>query len=103
MSVSPSRRTFLQHASCALLSLDGESLQAAALSPGTQVFYDPATLRHEPSSGHPETPKRLDAVMDAVRTLERQGRLSVAAPRPAGEAEILLVHTPQYVNLVRRD
>jgi len=67
------------------------------------VFYDPATLRHEPSRGHPESPKRLDAVMEAVRTLERQGRLSVAAPRPAAEDEILLVHTPQYLKLVRSE
>jgi hypothetical protein len=95
MSLALSRRTFLRQSSCALLSLGGGSLQAEAQSPGTQVFYDPATLRHEPSSGHPENPKRLDAVMEAVRTLERQGRLSVAAPRPAAEDEILLVHTPQ--------
>ncbi len=103
MSLALSRRTFLQQSSCALLSLGGGSLQAAAQSPGTQVFYDPATLRHEPSSGHPESPKRLDAVMEAVRTLERQGRLSVAAPRPAAEDEILLVHTPQYLKLVRSE
>ena len=103
MSLALSRRTFLQQSSCALLSLGGGSLQAAAQSPGTQVFYDPATLRLEPSRGHPESPKRLDAVMEAVRTLERQGRLSVAAPRPAAEDEILLVHTPQYLKLVRSE
>src|SRR5882672_1797645 len=103
MSLAPGRRRFLQQASCALLSLGRGSLQASVQSPGTQVFYDPATLRHEPSSGHPENPKRLDAVMEAVRTLEQQGRLSVAAPRPATEDEILLVHTPQYLKLVRSE
>jgi len=41
--------------------------------------------------------------MAAVRTLERQGRLSVAAPRPATEDELLLVHTPQYLKLVRTE
>ena len=40
MSLALSRRAFLQQASCALLSLSGESLQTAAQSPGTQVFYD---------------------------------------------------------------
>jgi acetoin utilization deacetylase AcuC-like enzyme len=103
MRPAASRRTFLQQASCALLTLGGGSLHTEAPSPGTQVFYDPATRRHEPSSGHPETPKRVDAVMEAVRTLERQGRLSVAAPRPATEDEILLVHTPQYLKLVRTE
>jgi hypothetical protein len=53
MSPAASRRTFLQQSSCALLSFGGGSLQAEALNPGTQVFYDPATLRHEPSSSHP--------------------------------------------------
>ena len=98
-----SRRTFLRQASGALLSLAGASLPSAAQSPMTQVFYDPATLRHEPAGDHPERPKRLDAVMNAVRGLERQGRLSVAAPRPATEDEILLVHTPQYLRLVRTE
>ena len=77
MTLALSRRTFLQQASATLLSLGGGLLPAAAQKPATQVFYDPATLRHEPGSDHPESPKRLDAVMEAVRTLERQGRLSV--------------------------
>ena len=41
--------------------------------------------------------------MESVRTLERQGRLTVATPRPATEDEILRVHTPQYVKLVRSE
>src|SRR6185503_11528620 len=95
MTVALSRRTFLQQASGTLVSLGSGLLPAAAQNPTTQVFYDPATLRHEPSNDHPESPKRIDAVMEAVRTLERQGRLSVEAPRSATEDDILLVHSPQ--------
>jgi acetoin utilization deacetylase AcuC-like enzyme len=102
MSLAPSRRTFLQ-ASGALLSLGGGLRPSAARSPTTQVFYDPAVLRHQPASGHPESPKRLDAVVKGVRVLERQGRLSVVAPRPATQDDILLVHTPQYLRLVRSE
>ena len=94
---------FLQQASGALLSLGGGLLPASAQNPTTKVFYDPGMLRHLPGSDHPENPKRLDAVMEAVRTLERQGRLSIEAPRAAVEDEILLVHTPQYVKLVRSE
>ena len=101
MALALSRRAFLQRASGALLSLEGGLLPAAAQNPATQAFYDPATLRHEPSSDHPESPKRIDAVMEAVRTLERQGRLSVQAPRPATDEDVLRVHTPQYLKLVR--
>jgi acetoin utilization deacetylase AcuC-like enzyme len=60
-------------------------------------------LRHEPSSDHPESPRRLDTVVKAVRGLEAQGRLSVVAPRSATEDDILLVHTPQYLKLVRNE
>jgi acetoin utilization deacetylase AcuC-like enzyme len=103
MSLTLSRRTFLEQASGAWLSLGGGLFQAAARNRATHVFYDPATLRHQPSDGHPENPQRLAAVMDAVRSLERQGRLTVAAPRAATDEEILRVHTPQYVKLVRSD
>ncbi len=60
-------------------------------------------LRHEPQGDHPEHPKRLDAAMESVRALERQSRLTVVAPRPATEDEILRVHTPQYLKLVRAE
>ena len=103
MTLPLSRRTFLQQASAAALSLGGGWLPAAAQPPGTQVFYDPATLRHEPSGDHPENPKRLEAVMESVRALERQARLTVVAPRPATDDEILRVHTPQYLKLVRSE
>src|SRR6185436_10172754 len=103
MKLAPSRRTFLQHASGALVSLGAGALSSEAQGPTTQVFYDAAMLRHEPSGGHPESPKRLETVAKAVRGLEAQGRLSVAAPRPATEDEILIVHTPQYLKLVRNE
>ena len=103
MSLTLGRRTFLGQASGALLALGGGRAPVAAQSRATQVFYDPATLRHEPSGGHPESPKRLEAVMDAVRNLGREGRLTVAAPRSATDDEILRVHTPQYLKLVRSE
>jgi len=96
------RRLFLQHASCGLLSLTSVS-EAIGQTANVHVFYDPAMLRHEPSSDHPESPRRLDAVMTSVRTLERQGRLSVTAPRPATEDDILLAHTPDYLKTVRSE
>src|SRR5260370_33521972 len=83
-ALPPSRRDFLQTSS-ALVSLGGGLLPVAAESPATQVFYDPATLRHEPGGDHPESPKRLVAVMDSGRTVERPGRLSGGRPPPATE------------------
>jgi acetoin utilization deacetylase AcuC-like enzyme len=93
------RRAFLQ----GLVALGGAVETAMSQPAGLQVFADPAMRRHEPSADHPESPRRFDAVMTSVRTLERQGRLSVAAPRPATEDDILLVHTPAYLKTVRAE
>ena len=71
------RRTFLQQASGTLLALGSSALPASPQTSATHVFYDPATLRHEPGGDHPENPKRLDAVMESVRALESQGRVTV--------------------------
>src|SRR5262245_48462868 len=98
-----SRRDFMVDAALgvgAWLSLR-DVVPLAAQSATTQVFYDPATLKHEPSADHPERPQRMQAVLESVRSLEKAGRLSVASPRPASEDHILLVHTPDYLNTVR--
>jgi acetoin utilization deacetylase AcuC-like enzyme len=101
MSTNSSRRAFLHQASGALLAFGGGLPRPAAADPAVQVFYDPAVLKHEPSATHPESPKRAPAVMNAVRALERRGRLSTVAPRPATEDQVLLVHTREYVDNVR--
>ena len=103
MRLVSSRRDFLQRASGALLSLGGGFLPVAAQSPATQVFYDPAMLRHRPRRDHLERPSRLEAVMESVRALERQGRLSVVLPRTATEDDVMLVHTLPYLKTVRAD
>jgi acetoin utilization deacetylase AcuC-like enzyme len=102
MVPEPSRREFLYQTSSAVLSL--AALQTAAAPPlPVQIFYDPATLRHEPGGDHPESPKRIDAVMATVRTLEQQGRLTLAQPVAASEDDVLLVHTTEYLNKVREE
>ena len=100
-----SRRGFLQQATGALISAGGSLLEAQSAPPSTalRVFYDPATLLHAPPLDHPESPKRLDAVMAAVRALERQGRLEVASPLPATEDHVLLVHSADYLKKVRSE
>jgi len=97
-----SRREFLQ--TSAALFFTGDARVAAAQNTArTQVFFDAAALQHVPGSDHPESPKRLTSVMDAVRPLEGSGRVSVATPKPATEADVRLVHTPQYVDKVRAE
>ena len=95
-----SRRSFIQRTSGGLIALG----QARSTPPGTtQVFYDPATLRHEPSPDHPESPQRIQTVRQIVGQFERQGRLAVVAPRTATDDDVLLVHTVDYVKKVRAE
>src|SRR3954471_18637944 len=96
------RREFLHQTSGALLT--GAALPTAQEQKSrTQVFYDRAILLHQPPAGHPESPQRIDAVVNIVRLLERQGRLSVVTPRPAAEEELLLVHSPEYIRKVQAE
>src|SRR5262245_51892057 len=96
-----SRRRFLERAASSLLLMNTAS--ASAQNTRMQVFSDPVMLRHEPPPDHPESPKRLDAVLGTVRTLERDGKLSLVTPRTATDDELLLVHTPEYVKKVRTE
>ena len=95
------RRDFLETAT-AVLSLGGLS-SASVAAANVQVFSDPAMLRHEPPDDHPESPKRLETVMQTVRRFETAGKVSVAAPRPATDDDLLLVHSPEYLKKVRAE
>ena len=97
------RRDFLEKASYAVLSMSGVSSSPAEAAANVQVFSDPAMLRHEPSADHPESPRRLETVMQTVRRFESEGKLSIEAPRPATDDDLLLVHSSEYLNKVRTE
>jgi acetoin utilization deacetylase AcuC-like enzyme len=63
------------------------------------LITTPRFDEHTTPPGHPERPERAH-VFDAVaaRWLERAGR--TAAPRPATEAELVRVHTPEHVRRI---
>jgi acetoin utilization deacetylase AcuC-like enzyme len=60
-------------------------------------------LRHEPSGDHPESPRRLESVMQTVRRFEADGKVALASPRPATDDELLLVHSSEYLKKVRAE
>jgi acetoin utilization deacetylase AcuC-like enzyme len=66
------------------------------------LFTDPRMSAHIPPRGHPERPERLEAVL---RHLARTG-ISHTCPsgtvREATDAEILRVHTPGHLELLRQ-
>jgi len=69
----------------------------------TGLVCSPDYKKHLTGAGHPESPRRLDAVMEAL-ALERLGiELSRIEPRRATREEILYCHTAAYHDLVKRE
>ena len=101
MSPSVARRDFLRSCSAGLL-LGAVQPARAARSP-VAVFSDAVSLRHEPSPSHPESPKRLEAVLTVVRSLASDGTVSLRTATPASEDDILLVHSAAYLAKARAE
>jgi acetoin utilization deacetylase AcuC-like enzyme len=69
----------------------------------TGLLLDDVYLRHLAGVDHPERPERLTAIHTG---LERSGLLKTLyriTPRRVTDAELLLVHSPSYVSLVRKE
>ena len=58
------------------------------------VFTHPSCLKHDPGSGHPETPARLRAVLARLR---REPRVEVREAQPASREPLLAVHLEPYL------
>ena len=62
------------------------------------IVFDPVYLLHNPGPWHPESPRRLAAVMEAIGSLEIDG-MAIPA-REAKRDDLLLIHTPEYVSRI---
>lgn len=64
-------------------------------------IYDDIFLKHEMPSGHPESPKRLVAILDKLKHSDIWDKLIKIKPRKAKEEDILRVHTKSYFDSVK--
>jgi acetoin utilization deacetylase AcuC-like enzyme len=62
----------------------------------TLVFSDPLFLEHDPGRGHPESPARLQRVLAFLKDQPLPG-VEMVRPRPATEAEVARVHSPELL------
>ncbi len=62
------------------------------------IVYDQAFMEHNPGPWHPESPRRLAAVKAAIDSLDIETVDIVA--REATREELLLIHTPDYVDQI---
>ncbi|MFO0753774.1 MAG: histone deacetylase [Thermodesulfovibrionales bacterium] len=65
-------------------------------------LYDDIYLRHETPPWHPESKERLVAILEHLKGSSLHDRLIHLKPRRAGFEEIALVHTPGYIEEVKR-
>ena len=106
------RREFLRHSGATLSAsftcgcAGGASpppMRTSAKELRTGLVSSPDYKLHLTGLGHPESPQRLDAVMEGLAP-ERLGiELARLAPRRATREEVLSCHTAAYYELVRRE
>jgi len=64
-----------------------------------RLYTHPACLQHDPGEGHPESPARLRAVLEALDDPRFAQLDRIEAPRATHE-QLLRVHEPTYVEYV---
>jgi acetoin utilization deacetylase AcuC-like enzyme len=67
----------------------------------TGIVKDRRYLDHVMDPGHPEGPERLREIYQMLEEEEMRGRpLGKVKPRPATRAELEMVHSPAYIDLI---
>lgn len=68
----------------------------------TAFVYHDIYLEHKTTPGHPESPRRLTAIIERLKDSGLDARLVHLAPQPASEKWLRTVHAPSYVERARR-
>ncbi len=68
----------------------------------TGFVYDPVYLEHKTGPGFPERPGRLEAIVKRIRDTGLEAKLTAIRPLPDPRTWIEKVHTPAYVERVRK-
>ena len=69
----------------------------------TGIVDDPRYREHLTRPGHPECPRRCDAVMRGIETSVPDDVLRKISPRTADSKELHLCHDPAYIDGARED
>lgn len=69
----------------------------------TALVADERSKRHDTGRGHPESPARFDAVMNAIERSDFTEALLHCQPRPATDDDLFRCHQKDYVELAQRE
>ncbi|MCZ3386525.1 MAG: acetoin utilization protein AcuC [Actinomycetia bacterium] len=67
-----------------------------------RVYWDDALTGYDFGPSHPMNPVRLDLTMRLARALGVLDGIELVSPKPATTAELLRVHTPEFVSAVQQ-
>lgn len=68
----------------------------------TGFVYDDIYLEHKTTEGHPEAPQRLIAIVDRLKAKGLYPQLFKLSPKPVSSEWLTMVHSPEYIQRVRR-
>lgn len=68
----------------------------------TGLVYHPDYLKHNPGGGHPESPQRLQGIIEHLKKVSLWNQLLHIEPAMAAEELLELVHTKEHIERVRR-
>jgi len=66
------------------------------------LVFDDAYMAYRHADWHPLQPRRVKLAVDLIRSMGLAGFAELLAPRQATDAEVGLVHSQEYIELVRR-
>ena len=67
------------------------------------LLADPVCREHDTGRGHPESPRRFDAVVEALDTAGLREKMLALDPREITRDDLLLAHTAEYVALAEHE
>jgi acetoin utilization deacetylase AcuC-like enzyme/formylglycine-generating enzyme required for sulfatase activity len=86
----------------ALLTLCVADAESVGTGNKTGFVYGDIYLQHQTGAGHPEKPERLTAIVQRLKKSGLLAELIAIEPRPAAEAWLTAVHTPEHVAAIRQ-
>ena len=73
------------------------------ISTKTALIHHPIYWKHRGGIGHPERPRRLDAILSGIERQVDEDRLLRLDPELASEDDLALCHDREYIDIAKRD
>jgi acetoin utilization deacetylase AcuC-like enzyme/nucleotide-binding universal stress UspA family protein len=102
MLIGSTTEAVLRHAPCSVLTVPPVVLNGRVEDKriNTGIVRDERYLNHLTGEGHPENRKRLEAIYTMLDEPDMVGRFASIDPRPAEREELLLLHSPEYIDKI---